>query len=111
MPCRSLTPDKLVTMLPGLMGTERVNQERKRLNNEGQPMVESPVGVMHSAGMLELKDWINPLHGYQYDSMNRAVLLQCTASNGYLSLPGIGPKYRVLLLPLPITGSLPVRAA
>lgn len=111
MPCRSLTPDKLVTMLPGLMGTERVNQERKRLKNEGQPMVESPVGVMHSAGILDLKDWINPLHGYQYDSMNRDILLQCTASNGYLSLPGIGPKYRVLVLPLPMKGTTPVRAA
>jgi hypothetical protein len=38
-------------------------------------MEESPVGVRHSAGILDLKDWINPLHGYQYDSMNKDALL------------------------------------
>jgi hypothetical protein len=38
-------------------------------------MEESPVGVRHSAGIIDLKDWINPLHGYQYDSMNKDALL------------------------------------
>ncbi|MBO7116719.1 MAG: DNA-binding protein [Prevotella sp.] len=75
MPCRALTPDRLVPMLPGLFGAERVASERKRLANVGQPMEESPVGVRHSAGILDLKDWINPLHGYQYDSMNKDALL------------------------------------
>jgi hypothetical protein len=62
-------------MLPGLFGAERVVSENKRLANVGQPMEESPVGVRHSAGILDLKDWINPLHGYQYDSMNKDALL------------------------------------
>ncbi len=75
MPSRALTPDRLVPMLPGLFGDERVTSEQKRLTNEGQPMEESPVGVRHSAGILDLKDWINPLHGYQYDSMNKDALL------------------------------------
>ena len=75
IPSRALTPDKLVPMLPGLFGTERVASERKRLANVGQPMEESPVGVWHSAGILDMKDWINPLHGYQYDSMNKDALL------------------------------------
>jgi hypothetical protein len=75
MPNRALTPDRLVSMLPGLFGAERVASERKRLANVGQPMEESPVGVSHSAGILDLKDWINPLHGYQYDSMNKDALL------------------------------------
>ena len=75
MPSRALTPDRLVPMLPGLFGAERVASERKRLANVGQPMEESPVGVWHSAGILDLKDWINPLHGYQYDSMNKDALL------------------------------------
>ena len=75
IPSRALTPDKLVPMLPGLFGAERVASERKRLANVGQPMVESPVGVRHSAGILDMKDWINPLHGYQYDSMNKDALL------------------------------------
>ena len=75
MPSRAWTPDRLVPMLPGLFGAERVASERKRLANVGQPMEESPVGVWHSANILDLKDWINPLHGYQYDSMNKDALL------------------------------------
>ena len=75
IPSRALTPDKLVPMLPGLFGAERVASERKRLANVGQPMEESPVGVRHSANIFNLKDWINPLHGYQYDSMNKDALL------------------------------------
>jgi len=75
MPRRAWTPDKLVPMLPGLFGPERVASEQKRLANVGLPMEESPVGVRHSAGILDLKDWVNPLHGYQYDSMNKDALL------------------------------------
>ena len=75
MPRRALTPDRLVPMLPGLFGPERIASERKRLANVGQPMEESPVGVRHSAGILDMKDWINPLHGYQYDTMNKDALL------------------------------------
>ena len=75
VPSRALTPDKVVPMLPGLFGAERVTAEQKRLANVGQPMEESPVGVRHSAGILDMKDWINPLHGYQYDSMNKDALL------------------------------------
>ena len=75
MPRRAFTPDRIVPMLPGLFGAERIASERKRLANVGQPMVESPVGVWHSAGIVDLKDWINPLHGYQYDSMNKDALL------------------------------------
>ena len=84
MPNRALTPDRLVPMLPGLFGAERVASEQKRLANIGQPMEESPVGVSHSAGILDLKDWINPLHGYQYDSMNKDALL--TQPNNYQML-------------------------
>jgi len=75
LPRRSFTPDKLVKMLPGLFGSKRQVSEQKRLANIGQPMVESPVGVNHAAGILDLKDWINPLHGYHYDSMNEDALL------------------------------------
>ena len=75
MPSRAFTPDRLVPMLPGLFGAERVASENKRLANIGQTMEESPVGVRHSAGIVDLKDWINPLHGYQYDSMNKDALL------------------------------------
>lgn len=87
IPSRSLTPDKLVPMLPGVFGAERVASEQKRMANEGLPMEESPVGVTHSANILDLKDWCNALHGYKYDSMNKDVLLH-----------GKFP-YRVLVVP------------
>ena len=96
VPIRALTPDKLVPMLPGLFGTERVASEQKRLANQGQPMVESPVGVRHSAGILDLKDWVNPLHGYQYDSMNK---------DAFLTMPF---EYKVLVVPSWLVVSDPV---
>lgn len=87
IPCRALTPDRVVAMLPGLFGTERVASEQRRLANLGQPMEESPVGVRHSAGILDLKDWINPLHGYQYDSMNKDALLNRPFNYSVLVIP------------------------
>jgi hypothetical protein len=87
IPSRALTPDKLVPMLPGLFGAERVASERKRLANVGQPMEESPVGVRHSANIFDLKDWVNPLHGYQYDSMNKDALLTQPFNNKVLIIP------------------------
>ncbi len=75
MPSRSLTPDRLVNMLPGLFGPERVAREQARRANHGLRIVESPVGVRHSDGIIDLQDWVNPLHGYHYDSMNKDALL------------------------------------
>ena len=98
VPSRALTPDKLVPMLPGLFGAERVASERERLANHGLPMIESPVGVRHSANILDLKDWINPLHGYQYDSMNKDALLTQPFN------------YKVLVVPANVLVSKEVKA-
>ena len=87
IPNRALTPDRLVPMLPGLFGAERVASEQARLANVGQPMEESPVGVRHSANILDMKDWINPLHGYQYDSMNKDALLHQSFNYKVLVVP------------------------
>ena len=88
-------------MLPGIFGKERVEAEAKRLENKGNPMEESPVGVNHSAGIVDTRDWVNALRGYQYDSMNRDVLLNLatTTDDGYIQLPS-GMRYRVLVLPM-----------
>lgn len=99
IPSRSLTPDKLVAMLPGVFGAERVASEKKRMANEGLPMEESPVGVTHSANILDLKDWCNALHGYKYDSMNKDALLQVKASNGSFQTDAHSPNYRILVVP------------
>jgi len=87
LPSRAFTPDRVVSMLPGLFGSERVASELRRLSNVGQPMEESPVGVRHAAGILDLKNWVNPLHGYQYDSMNKDALLNMPFHYKVLVIP------------------------
>ena len=106
IPSRSFTPDKLVPMLPGVFGSERVASEQKRIANIGIPMEESPVGVTHSANILDLKDWCNALHGYKYDSMNKDALLRLAhAEKGVITLQQDGkllahsPQYRILVVP------------
>lgn len=99
MPRRSVLPERLVSMLPGIFGKARVEAEAKRTANVGEPMEESPVGVNHSAGIVDTKDWVNCLRGYQYDSFNPDVLLRLAKTeNGCMVLPG-GAKYRVVVLP------------
>ena len=101
IPSRSVLPERLVPMLPGIFGKERVESEAKRLMNVGNPMEESPVGVHHSAGIVDTRDWVNALNGYQYDSMNRDVLLNLAKAtdDGFIELPS-GMRYRVLVIPM-----------
>lgn len=99
MPRRAILPDRLVSMLPGIYGAERVESERVRLANEGQPLRVVPVGVTHSANMADPDKWINPLRGYQYDSFNKDALLRLAKmEDGHIVLPG-GGRYKVLVLP------------
>lgn len=99
MPRRSILPERLVSMLPGIYGAERVESERIRLANEGQPTRVRPVGVTHSANMADPEDWVNPMRGYAYDSFNKDALLRLAkAENGRMVLPG-GASYKVLVFP------------
>ncbi len=100
LPRRAVLPDRLVSSLPGVFGEERVESERVRMANEGQPLRVKPVGVTHSANMADPEAWINPLRGYAYDSMNKDALLRlATARDARVTLPG-GASYGVLVLPL-----------
>jgi hypothetical protein len=99
MPRRSLTPDRLADMLPGLMGEKKVAWNARRLANAGQPMVENPVGVRHSAGITDAADWVNALHGYHYDTVcPDALVHSLSAKQGALVTAG-GINYRVLVIP------------
>ncbi|MGZ3853907.1 MAG: glycosyl hydrolase, partial [Flavisolibacter sp.] len=98
-PRRSVLPDRLVPVLPGIFGQEIVEREQKRLKNEGQPLQHIPAGVTSSANITDAKDWIDPLHGYAYDSYNADALLDLSkVENGNIRL-STGPKYRLLILP------------
>ena len=99
MPRRSILPDRLAPMLPGLFGAERVESERVRLANAGQPMRTKPVGVKHSANMADPEMWINPLRGYAYDSFNRDALVRLAeVKDGCVVVPG-GGQYRIFVIP------------
>lgn len=100
IPRRAVLPERLVPSLPGLFGSRRVESEKNRLANIGQPL-RTIVGVTHSANMADPENWVNPLRGYAYDSFNKDALL-CLASvdKGRICLPG-GASYKVLVLPLP----------
>ena len=100
VPRRSVLPERLVSSLPGLFGTEWVESERIRLANEGQPLRVRPVGVTHSANMADPEKWVNPLRGYAYDSFNKDALLRLAkAENGRMKLAE-GMGYKVVVLPL-----------
>ncbi|HKZ66739.1 MAG TPA: glycosyl hydrolase, partial [Chitinophagaceae bacterium] len=98
IPRRSLLPDRLVNTLPGIFGKEKVEEEKKRLINEGQPLRQIPDGVNHSANMADPEDWIDPLNGYAYDSFNPDALMMMTVKNGRVVLPG-GASYGLLIFP------------
>lgn len=101
LPRRSVLPDRLVSTLPGIMGADRVREEKIRLANVGQPLRVKPDGVTHSANMADPEKWTDPLRGYAYDSFNEDALVRlATVRNGRIVLPG-GASYGVLVLPLP----------
>ena len=98
VPRRSILPDRLVNTLPGIFGREKVEEEKKRLKNEGQPLRTIPDGVNHSANMADPEDWIDPLNGYAYDSFNPDALMQMKVRDGGVVLPG-GAGYKILVIP------------
>ncbi len=98
IPRRSVLPDRLVSTLPGLFGKEKVEAEKKRLLNEGQPLREMPSGVIHSANMADPENYVDALNGYQYDCFNPDVLMQMKVVNGRVVTPG-GASYAVLVIP------------
>lgn len=99
LPSRAVRPEQLADVLPGLVGAERVARELERRRNVGQPLRELPAGVRASANLVDPVQWVDPLGGYAYDSINRAQLLgPAEARDGRLVLPG-GASYRVLVVP------------
>lgn len=102
-PQRSLLPYRLIGTLPGLLGEDFVKKETKRQLNVGQTLEVSPVGVTHSANIDKAEDWINPLHGYAYDSMNPDALQECHVDKGEL-VTAAGMRYRALA----VSQSLPM---
>ncbi|WP_207535170.1 glycosyl hydrolase [Desertivirga arenae] len=98
LPRRSILPDRLVPVLPGLFGKDVVEAEAKRLANVGQPMRQLPAGVNNSANRADPENWANPLRGYAYDSFNPDVLSTATVKNGNVVFES-GASYKLLVIP------------
>lgn len=99
LPRRAVLPQALVSTLPGLFGPARVAEEKKRMANAGEPTTKAPNGVSHSANMADPADWLDPLHGYAFDSFNPDALVRlATVRNGRIELPG-GASYALLVFP------------
>ncbi|HEY6901263.1 MAG TPA: glycosyl hydrolase, partial [Puia sp.] len=99
LPRRAVLPERLVGILPGLIGADRVRSVSERLANVGVPTTKVPSGVIHSANMEDPADWVDPLHGYAFDSFNPDVLLRLAlVRDGRIVLPG-GGSYALLVLP------------
>ncbi len=98
-PSRAFTPDKLIDLLPGLIGEERTEHEKIRLINTGIPLQEIPEGVTSNANIFSMEQWVNALRGYKYDSFNKEALLKLArVENGRIVLPG-GANYALLIIP------------
>jgi len=98
IPSRAVLPGRLIATLPGLLGADRVERENTRRANVGQPRRTLPAEVTASAHLGAPEDWIDPLHGYAYDSVNPEVLLGATVRNGRIQLRA-GASYALLVLP------------
>lgn len=98
-PSRSFVPDRLVPFIPNVFGKERLESEKVRLENEGQPTAKMPKEVTYSKNITNLSQWTNALNGYQYDSFNADVLINRTkVQNGKVTFEG-GIEYGALLFP------------
>ena len=98
LPRRAILPDRLVPFIPGIFGEKRVQEEKLRLANVGEPTVQMPEGVNHSANIAYNENWVNSLRGYMYDSFNPDVLQSAEVKNGNIVLPG-GAEYAALIIP------------
>jgi len=99
LPSRAMLPDRLVSFIPNVFGKERIESEKIRLENEGQPSLRAPKEVTSSKNSTDLSQWTNAMNGYQYDSFNADVLIQnAKVENGKINFGG-GISYGALLFP------------
>ena len=99
LPSRAILPDRLVPFIPNVFGKERLESEKNRLANVGQPTVKMPKEVTYSKNTTDLSQWTNALNGYQYDSFNSDVVVNSAkVIDGKVTF-GNGITYGALLFP------------
>lgn len=101
IPRRAVLPERLIQTLPGLIRPEIIERHAARIANQGQPLRQMPPGVVASANIRDPNDWIDPLGGYAYDSINPDALIHSVRIDK--DIPALqapsGICYRVLVVP------------
>ena len=98
-PRRAVLPDRLTGVFPGIIGPEKLEEERIRLQNEGIPVHDMPRYVSVQKNIANPVEWVDPLRGYVYDSFNKDALIRlASVENGKIVLPG-GACYSLLAIP------------
>nr|MCR5004228.1 DNA-binding protein [Bacteroidales bacterium] len=95
-PRRAVHPERLVPLFPGLYGEERVNGEKARMAGDPMERDTSRCGVVYPKHATLPQDWINPMHGYHYDTFNSDVLLDKTKSGTAKNSFG---RYKIIVVP------------
>ncbi len=99
IPRRAILPDRLVPLFPEIFGEETVTREKARLRNQGVPTHQRPRGVTSGIHIADPADWVDPLHGYAFDSFNRDALIRLArVKKRKIVLPG-GAAYELLVIP------------
>ncbi len=99
LPRRAILPQRLVEIMPGITGEQRVVSERQRVQNDPILVREMPDGVKTVANMADPGEWCDPLRGYKYDSFNQDALLRLArVEKGRIVLPS-GASYGLLVIP------------
>ncbi|WP_258105425.1 glycosyl hydrolase [Marinoscillum sp. MHG1-6] len=99
LPRRSMLPDRLVRILPGLYDQELRERESTRLRNEGTPTMKQPANVTLTANMAVNFPWVDPLNGYQYDSFNPHALMTLAHIEKGRVVFAEGSGYGILVIP------------
>lgn len=96
-PSRAVLPEKVIKMMPGMFTPEKVEAEKERMKNSGQPMTKlSGVGFGKNINRAEL--WWGAMKGYKYDSVNPDALYNlASVKDGKLVL-STGAEYSALVV-------------
>ncbi|MCR5547377.1 MAG: DNA-binding protein [Bacteroidales bacterium] len=98
-PRRAVHPERLVPLMPGMFGPERVQSEKDRLAADPMERDTSLCGVVYPKNATLPQDWIDPMHGYHYDSFNSDVLRNRVRAKHKRMLLDGGMEYGVLVVP------------
>lgn len=96
VPSRSLLPHQLYEVVPQLFKNSVQLFEKER-NKKVFQIEEKPKGVFHTGGIPILTNYIDPLNGYKYNSINYEALMSAYVKNNKIIIGN--NEYSLLIFP------------